>query len=253
MALLRANGQDPDALSLRGQVFYAQGAQEQAVAHLKRALGLDPDSSETVRALRTVQRLARLKEEGNAAYKAKRYADAIELYSRALEVDPRNREVNSKLLHNRGASYSAVQRYDEAVADCDAALALDPGYVRARKTRAKAIGKRGDWEEAVKELKAIKEDLAGSGSSDAAGIDAEIRSAEFELKKAKRKDYYKILGVDKGAGDAEIKKAYRKLAVKHHPDKNLGSEEGDAMFKEIGEAYETLSDPQKRAAYGVLV
>ena len=64
------------------------------------------------------------------------------------------------------------------------------------------------------------------------------------MKKSKRKDYYKILGVEKDATDNDIKKAYRKLAIIHHPDKNPDDEEAAEKFKEIGEAYETLSDSQ---------
>ena len=62
-------------------------------------------------------------------------------------------------------------------------------------------------------------------------------------------DYYSILGVGKDASDEELKKAYRKLAVKYHPDKNPGDKSSEEKFKEIGEAYDVLKDPQKRAAY----
>lgn len=64
-----------------------------------------------------------------------------------------------------------------------------------------------------------------------------------------KRDYYEVLGVQRGAGEDEIKKAYRKLAVKHHPDKNPGDKGAEEKFKELGEAYEALSDPQRRAAY----
>lgn len=63
------------------------------------------------------------------------------------------------------------------------------------------------------------------------------------------KDYYKILGVDKKASQEEIKKAYRRLARKYHPDANPGDSGAEEKFKEIGEAYEVLKDPQKRARY----
>ncbi|MCB0634073.1 MAG: J domain-containing protein [Saprospiraceae bacterium] len=63
------------------------------------------------------------------------------------------------------------------------------------------------------------------------------------------KDYYKILGVDKQASDKDIKKAYRKLATKYHPDKNPDNKAAEDKFKEITEAYEVLSDPEKRKKY----
>ncbi len=64
-----------------------------------------------------------------------------------------------------------------------------------------------------------------------------------------KRDYYEVLGVSKNASDDEIKKAYRKLAIKYHPDKNPGDKEAEAKFKEINEAHDVLSDKQKRARY----
>ncbi|KAK3140843.1 hypothetical protein QOZ80_5AG0406580 [Eleusine coracana subsp. coracana] len=61
-------------------------------------------------------------------------------------------------------------------------------------------------------------------------------------------DYYKVLGVGRGATDDELKKAYRSLAMKYHPDKNP-SPQADSLFKQVSEAYDVLSDPQKRAVY----
>lgn len=66
------------------------------------------------------------------------------------------------------------------------------------------------------------------------------------------KDYYKILGVAKTAGKDDVKKAFRKLAVKYHPDKNPGNKEAEAKFKEVNEANEVLSDPEKRKKYDEL-
>ena len=64
-----------------------------------------------------------------------------------------------------------------------------------------------------------------------------------------KRDYYEVLGVEKNASEADLKKAYRRLAMKYHPDRNPGDEKAEASFKEAKEAYEVLADAQKRAAY----
>ena len=66
---------------------------------------------------------------------------------------------------------------------------------------------------------------------------------------AGKRDYYEVLGIQKNATEDEIKKAYRKLAVKYHPDRNPGNKEAEEKFKEATEAYEVLSDDQKRPIY----
>ena len=64
-----------------------------------------------------------------------------------------------------------------------------------------------------------------------------------------KRDYYEVLGVDKSASEDEIKKAYRKIAIKYHPDRNPGNKEAEEKFKEAAEAYEVLHDAQKRQQY----
>ena len=64
-----------------------------------------------------------------------------------------------------------------------------------------------------------------------------------------KRDYYEVLGVDKSASDDVIKKAYRKLAKQYHPDLNPGDKNAEAKFKEVNEAYEVLSDKDKKARY----
>ena len=66
---------------------------------------------------------------------------------------------------------------------------------------------------------------------------------------AQKRDYYEVLGVEKGASEDEIKKAYRKIAIKYHPDRNPGDKEAEEKFKEAAEAYDVLHDPQKRQQY----
>lgn len=239
MSLLRMNSQDPEALVLRGRALYAQGENQKAEQHFRKALTCDPDLRDASKWLKLVLKLDRLKAEGNNLYKAGQWQAAIDKYTEALEVDPSNKGTNSKILQNRALCRTNIKEFDAAIADCEKAISLDPSYTKARKTKAKALGAAERWEDAVKEWKALAE-LEPEDRT----ILKEVRHAEMELKKSLRKDYYKILGVAKDADEKEIKKAYRKLAVIHHPDKNPGDEAAEARFKDIGEAYETLSDPQ---------
>src|SRR5471030_33414 len=66
---------------------------------------------------------------------------------------------------------------------------------------------------------------------------------------ATKRDYYEVLGLSRGAAAEEVKKAYRKLAVQYHPDKNPGDKKSEENFKELSVAYEVLSDPQKKQMY----
>lgn len=239
MALLRTNSADPEALVLRGRVLYAQGENDKAIQHFRQALNCDPDYRDAVKYLRMIQKLERIKSDGNDEYKAGRYQEAIEKYSEALEIDPQNKGTNPKLLQNRALCYIRMKNFNQAIVDCERAIALDPSYIKAKKTKATAAGQSGDWEAAVRDWKELQEMDPTDPS-----ISKELRAAELEQKKSKRKDYYKILGVDKDADANQIKKAYRKAAIVHHPDKNPDDENAAERFKDIGEAYETLSDPE---------
>lgn len=101
MSLLRKNSKDPEALVLRGRVLYAQGENDKALQHFREALSCDPDYKDGVKYLRLVQKLERMKEEGNKAYKTGKYRQAVEVYGQALEVDSANKGINSKLHQNR--------------------------------------------------------------------------------------------------------------------------------------------------------
>lgn len=243
MSLLRQNSLDPEGLVLRGRALYCQGENDKAIQHFRKALSCDPDFKDAIKWLRIVQKLDRMKEEGNSDYKSGRWQAALDKYTAALEVDPANRGTNSKLLQNRALCKIKLKQYDSAITDCERAISLDASYTKARKTKANALGQAERWEECVREWKAIQERLQEAGEDDPS-IAREIRKAELELKKSQRKDYYKILGVEKTADEKDIKKAYRKLAIVHHPDKNPGDDEAEARFKDISEAYENLSDPQ---------
>lgn len=108
MSLLRSNNQDPEALVLRGRAMFMQGDNEKAMQHFRQALSCDPDFKDALKWLRTVQKLERMKEEGNSLFKSGKYREAVDVYSQALEVDPLNKGTNSKILQNRALCHTRV-------------------------------------------------------------------------------------------------------------------------------------------------
>lgn len=185
---------------------------------------------------------------GNQLFKAKKFREAHKAYTEALEIDPLNNDINSKLFYNRALMNSKLGNIRDAIADCTEALKSNPTYLKVLVLRAKSHSDMEMYEECVKDYEAalkIEKTME---------IKTALRDAKNALKRSKRKDYYKILGIDKNASDDEIKKAYRKRALVHHPDRHASAtdeekREQEKKFKEVGEAYAILSDPQKKTRF----
>ena len=166
-----------------------------------------------------------------------------------MDFDPLNAQYNQAVLFNRACALNRIGQNDQALGDLDLAIKCNPEY-------AKAYFKKGDiklemklYDEALGEYSKVK-----NFAPQTPGLREKLRHAQLELKKSKRKDLYKVLDVDPGAGESMIKKAYRKAAIQWHPDKHANKSEeeiveAEAKFKEIGEAYAILSDPQKRQRF----
>lgn len=242
VSLLRTNSQNSEALVIRANALYATGDLMRAVLHLQEALRVDPDNSVARTLYKDYRSIARAHAAGNEAFKQRNYAEALELYSNALELT--NAQAVRSLLHsNRASTHFAMKKYEEALADCEAALQYDNTMLKALRTKARSLQQLERWEECIQTFKAALE------ISDDRNVRVELQSAELEFRKSQRKDYYKILGIEKTASAAEIRKAYRKMALLHHPDKNTENLQAEEQFKKVSEAYEVLSDEQRRARY----
>ena len=120
---------------------------------------------------------------------------------------------------------------------------------------AKALVKRGEINLILENYNEAIRDFNEASEHDSTGfnVQAKLKDAQAQAKKAKKKDYYKLLGVNKSDQEPTIRKAYRKLALKWHPDKHAGSEEdktkAEKMFREINEAMGVLGDKDKRDKY----
>ncbi|KAL0849073.1 hypothetical protein ABMA28_013435 [Loxostege sticticalis] len=245
---LRFDSLDAEAIYVRGLCLYFEDKDEQAFKHFQQVLRLAPDHKKAMETYKRAKLLKQKKEEGNEAFKMGRWQQALTLYNEALTVDKNNKTVNAKLYFNKATVCAKLNQIKEAAEACTAALELDENYVKALLRRAKCYTELGDYEEAVKDYeKLYKIDKSKENKQ-------LLHEAKLALKKSKRKDYYKILGIEKNASEDDIKKAYRKRALVHHPDRHAGASdnerrEQERRFKEVGEAYGVLSDPKKRMRY----
>jgi DnaJ family protein C protein 7 len=236
-----------DFLFVRGLALYYDGGPDNAKKTWKEALRLDPDNSRCREALRRMNRQEEAKEKGNTAFKANNYEDAVKYYTEGIEQDPKNKNLVSQMYANRAAAKMKMKDYKDALNDCDKAIQFNENYAKAYLRRGEIRMELGEFEDAKKDFNQCQQ------LDPSLNARQRIKDAELEAKKAARKDYYKILGVEKTANDDEIKKAYKKLALKWHPDKNGQDDEtrtaAEIKFKDINEAYSVLSDQQKRQRY----
>jgi len=246
--ILLRDSMDADAIYVRGLCRYYQDNQDTAFSHFQKVLRMAPDHTKAKETYKRAKLLIQKKEEGNKAFKLAEFQKAINIYTEALEIDTRNNTTNSKLFCNRGIAFAKLGKLEQSIVDCSAAVALDENYVKAYLRRANSYQQSEQYEEAVRDLEKVYK-LQKT-------VDHKrfLQEAKVQLKNSKLKDYYKILGVEKAAGDDEIKKAYRKKALLHHPDRHSNASdaekaEHEKKFKELGEAYTVLSDPKKRALH----
>uniref|UniRef100_A0A7N1A778 J domain-containing protein n=1 Tax=Kalanchoe fedtschenkoi TaxID=63787 RepID=A0A7N1A778_KALFE len=235
----------------------------------------------------TIRELVRLKVAGNDAFQLGKYEEAVEHYSVALAKNPGSCPFAAVCYCNRAAAYKSLNQIADAISDCSLAMALDSNYTKAISRRASLFEVIRDYDQAAKDLRRLvsklkkklgeKKNISGiSDRSTNLSLANDMREAEVrlsEMEEEARKDvpinFYLILGVEPLATPSEIRKAYRKCALKHHPDKagqflgknDVGDDvlwnkitdevqrDMDRLFKMIGEAYAVLSDSSKRSRY----
>uniref|UniRef100_A0A667YEL7 DnaJ homolog subfamily C member 7 n=1 Tax=Myripristis murdjan TaxID=586833 RepID=A0A667YEL7_9TELE len=243
--ILRMDCTNGDALYVRGLCLYYEDCIDKAVQFFVQALRMAPDHEKARLACRNAKALKAKKEEGNKAFKEGNYEAAYELYSEALTIDPNNIKTNAKLYCNRGTVGSKVSnnhRKNSTSISFELCLHLTGCFVWG------CYMDTEQYEEAVRDYEKVYQTEKTKEHKQL------LKNAQLELKKSKRKDYYKVLGVDKNATEDEIKKAYRKRALMHHPDRHSGAsaevqKEEEKKFKEVGEAFSVLSDPKKKSRY----
>ncbi|VVB03022.1 unnamed protein product [Arabis nemorensis] len=232
----------------------------------------------------TISELLRYKNAGNEAVRTGKYMEAVEQYTAALSKNVDSRPFAAICFCNRAAANQALVQIADAIADCSLAMALDENYTKAVSRRATLHEMIRDYDQAASDLQRLisilvkqnnEKTKTSDTSADRASSRKELRQARQRLSVMEEKskesiplDFFLIMGVKTSDTAADIKKAYRKAALRHHPDKAAqilvrSESEGpwlkeileevhkgaDRLFKMIGEAYSVLSDPTKRSDY----
>jgi DnaJ family protein C protein 7 len=246
--VLNVDSNDEVAHLIRAETLYYSGSVEAATKIFVTLLELDPDSSKIRALLKKAREVTKQKDAADKFFREGNHQAALEAYTAALSVDADLDALNAKLYCNRAGSYSALRQWEDALTDCNQAIILDEKYARAYVRRAKCYTALEKYQEAVYDWGKAKE-LDPENKDNITGL----RDAQRALKKAQRKDYYKLLEISPNATDSEIKKAYRVQALKWHPDKHNETPESYAAaeirFKDITEANTVLSDPKARRRY----
>ena len=184
----------------------------------------------------------------NSLFKEGKYEEAINEYTKLLEFDPENKNFISIILTNRALCYKKQGKNMEAMKDADDAIQNNPNYSTAYIRRALIYEEFKMFDDAKADLSKAKE-LDPSNPK----IEGYINEANQKAESARNRDYYKILGLERNATADEIKKAYRKLALKYHPDRNSESEQSKKIaqrkFEDVSDAYSVLSDPKKKGMF----
>jgi DnaJ family protein C protein 7 len=228
--------------------LYYDGRVDNAKKWLSVMMQKSMDNQKFRKLLQMIKETESEKEKANLIFKQGEFDQAINCYSKILSLDPNNKIFNATIYGNRALCFQKKNKLLEALADVNSAIDLNPNYSKAYLRRGNINMSLTNYEEARYDFQKVKE--IDPTNHD---VNKLLEEAKKEEKKAKKKDYYKILDLQKGANEAEIKKAYRKLALKWHPDKNNESEEqkkySEKIFKDVNEAYSVLSDPKKKQMF----
>ncbi|KAJ4970553.1 hypothetical protein NE237_003652 [Protea cynaroides] len=243
--MLKEDENNLEALLFRGRAYYYLADHDVALRHFQKGLRLDPEHGELKKAYFGLKNLLKKTKSAEDNVNKGKLRLAVEEFKAALVMDPNHSAHNVHLHLGLCKALVKLGRGKDALGSCTEALNFDEELIEALVQRGEAKLLVEDWEGAVEDLKA-----AAQKSPQDMNIREALMKAERSLKLSKRKDWYKILGVSRTASISEIKRAYKKLALQWHPDKNVDNrEEAEAKFREIAAAYEVLGDDEKRVRF----
>lgn len=259
--VLRSSNNDTMIMYYRSYILYRRGSIQDALKHLKQILRMNPDHKLSQKLFKSLRGLSQQKESGDEEYKSKNNHQALENYTEAIENPICVGLFKSKLFYNRSCALYNLKNYSECVKDCNNALRIDDEYVKVYTKRGTSYINLDDCSErdcmsAIQDFEKAIELLERTASAEAQmhELKTKIHETKIQMKRLKQKDFYKILNVTRNATQIEIKKSYRKMALKYHPDRQTNNKEdekqkAEALFKDVNLAYEVLSDDAKKQKY----
>ena len=244
---LKIEGDNLEALELRGRAYYFLGEFDMAMNHFRKGLNSDPEHPTIKDMYRVVKKIQGFQKKAETAVGKRDWEAAVKNWLSMIAVDPEHQFYVPKAALELAKAYRELKKYDEAKVALNDILGRNADDHAALNLLAAVLMDTENFEEAVQKAKRATELNNGNGV-----YQDTLKRAEAALKQSKQKDYYKLLGVPRNADAKAIKKAYRASALQWHPDKHSGEEEkeiAEKKFQEIAEAYEVLSDDEKRKAY----
>ncbi|XP_055301013.1 uncharacterized protein LOC129567771 [Sitodiplosis mosellana] len=237
-----------DVVYIRALCWYHKNWQE-GIKHLKNVILLDPDHKKAKSLLRNVKNFGEKEKLANEIFQREQYREAIGEFAEALEMCPKDNKLIANLLYNRGSANLKIGLLRDAIKDCTKAMSTDQSiYAKALRIRAQSYKHMRNFSKCVNDYEELVR-LENTTMDRTMLIDAKMN-----LAKSRSNNYYDILDIPKTATAPDIKKAYRKLSLIHHPDKHADASEQEKheqqeIFKKINVAYETLSKPTKKMYY----
>jgi DnaJ family protein C protein 3 len=245
--VLKLDTDNIEALEIRGNSYYYLGEFDAAMNHYRKGLKSDPEHAKIKVVYKRLKKILDLVKDIESLQQKNSFAESIPQLEKLLAVDKDNHNLVQKYSFQLAKSLKHVKKYQEAKDLVNSLLGKNNQDGNLHHLLGQILMEMDEYESAIHSYNKAKELLNNDQN-----VLNDLQKAEAALKQSKQKDYYKILGVSRKATSKEIKKAYREQALQWHPDKHSGEEEkekAEKQFQLVAEAYEILSDEEKRAAY----